>query len=89
MAARNHLGASTFRKEMYLTITEARLHLIAREFEESAIVAKNALQYARKSHSQQGIGELRKLHAMLGELAPMNPHICNLGIELGIFPRKK
>ncbi len=89
MAARNHLGASTFRKEMYLTITEARLHLIAREFEESAIVAKNALQYARKSHSQQGIGEVRKLHAMLVELAPMNPHICNLGIELGIFPRKK
>ena len=85
MAARNHLESSTFRKEMYLSITEARAYLIAREFEESAKIAKRAIQFARKSHSQQGIGEVRKLYTMLNELAPKNPYVCNLGVESGIF----
>lgn len=85
-AARNHLESSGKRKEMYLSITEARLYLVAREFEESAITAKIALDFAHKAHSQQGIEEIKQMYAMLHQLDPKNPRIANLGVELGVFP---
>lgn len=85
-AARNHLESSSKRKEMYLAITEARIYLVAKEFEESAITAKRALDFARKSHSQQGIEEIKQVYSMLYQLEPKNPYIANLGVELGIFP---
>jgi len=68
-----------------LTLTEARLHLIAKEFEESAKAAKEALKLARKKHSARSVGEVRTLYTMLNELAPVNPYVRNLGIELEIF----
>ena len=71
---------------MYLSITEARIYLVARELEESAIMAKRALDFAHKAHSQQGIEEIKQIYAMLHQLEPKNPHIANLGVELGIFP---
>lgn len=86
MAARNHLESSSKRKEMYLSITEARIYLVAREFEESAITAKRALDFARKAHSQQGIEEIKQIYSALYQLELKNPHVANLGVELGIFP---
>jgi hypothetical protein len=71
---------------MNLSITEAKVYLIDREFEESAKIAKIALQFARKSHSQQGMEEVKHLYAMLYQVAPTNPYIANLGVELKIFP---
>lgn len=66
-------------------LTEARLYLIMREFEESAKAAKRALQLARQKHSAQGGEEVRQLYTMLTAFVPKNPHVCNLGIELGIY----
>jgi DNA-binding XRE family transcriptional regulator len=85
-AARKHVEVGSMRKEMYLSLTEACIFLGAREYEESAKEAKIALQFARASHSQQGIGEVKQLYTMLFQLAPKNPYIANLGVELGIFP---
>lgn len=68
-----------------LTLTEARLYLLAREFEESAKTAKRALNLARKKHSVRNVGEVRTLYTMLNELAPVNPYVRNLGIELEIY----
>ena len=86
MAARNHLESSSKRKEMYLSITEAKIYLVAREFEESAITTKRALEFARKAHSQQGIEEIKQIYLILHQLEPKNPYIANLGVELEIFP---
>jgi hypothetical protein len=84
--ARKNLESSGRRKEMYLSLTEARIHLVAREFKESAIIGKQALEFARQAHSQQGIEEIKQLHAMLYQLMPKNPYVAHLGVELGIFP---
>ena len=86
MAARKNVETSSARKEMYLTITEARILLIGREYEECAKVAKIALQFARKSHSQQGIDEVKQIYALLTQLLDKNPYVANLGVELNIFP---
>jgi len=86
MAARKNLETSSPRKEMYLAITEARILLIGREYEECAKVAKLALQFARKSHSQQGIDEIKQIHAILTQLVDKNPYVANLGVELNVFP---
>lgn len=86
MTARKHIGTSSVRKEMYLSITEARILLVSKEFEECAKMAKIALQFARQSHSQQGIEEVKQLYEMLDRLAPKNPYIAHLGVELQIFP---
>jgi DNA-binding XRE family transcriptional regulator/predicted transcriptional regulator len=86
ITARKHLESTGKRKEMYLSITEARIHLVAREFEECARVAKQALQSARKAHSQQGIEEIKQIYAILHQLDARNPHVAHLGVELGIFP---
>jgi DNA-binding XRE family transcriptional regulator len=84
--ARKHLEPGSSTGEMNLSITEAKVYLIDREFEESAKIAKIALQFARKSHSQQGMEEVKQLYAMLHQVAPTNPYIANLGVELKIFP---
>jgi transcriptional regulator with XRE-family HTH domain len=72
---------------MDFSITESRLLLIEREYEESAKLAKNALNIAKEAHSQQGEKQVREIYLTLNALAPDNPYVCNLGIELGIFPR--
>lgn len=86
LAARKHLEPGSSTGEMYLSITEARVYLVGREFEESAKMAKIALQFARKSHSQQGVEEVKQIYAVLYQLDPKNPYIANLGVELNIFP---
>lgn len=88
IAAEKHLHFKTdsFTKEMDLSITEAKIYLIAREYEESAKTAKVALQFAQKSYSQQGVEEVKQLYAILNQLVPMNPYIANLDVELSIFP---
>ena len=86
MAARKSLETSSARKEMYLAITEARILLVGREYEECARMAKIALQYARSSHSQQGIDEVEQIYLMLSQLVEKNPYVANLGVELNLFP---
>jgi DNA-binding XRE family transcriptional regulator len=84
--ARKHLEAGSTTREMYLSITEARAYLIAREYEECARIATTALQFARKAHSKQGMEEIKRIYTMVSQLAPKNPYIAHLGVELGIFP---
>jgi hypothetical protein len=86
IAAKKHLEADSFTKEMYLSITEAKMYLVAREYEECAKIAKIALQFAHKSHSQQGREEVTQLYTILRQFVPMNPYVANLGVELRIFP---
>ncbi len=86
MAARKYVEVSSARKETYLSITEARIHLISKEYEECAKLAKLAIQFARKSNSQQLIEEVQQIYMLLYQLAPKNPYVANLGVELGIFP---
>lgn len=86
MAARKNLETSTARKEMYLAITEARILLVGREYEQCAKEAKVALQFARKSHSQQGIDEVKQIYILLSQLVDKNPYVANLGVELNVFP---
>ena len=49
---------------------------------------KVALQFARKSHSQQGIDEVKQIYVLLSQLVDKNPYVTNLGVELSIFPRQ-
>lgn len=84
-AARKHLGSVQPTSLMDYTITEARLLLVEREYEQSARIAKNALGYAHTSNSSQGIREIGKIQTLLSQLAPQNPYVCNLGVELGRF----
>jgi DNA-binding XRE family transcriptional regulator len=80
--AKTHMAP---RASMDYAITQARVYLIGKEFEQSAREAKSALQLARAAHSQKGIGQVRTIFDMLNKLAPENPHVLNLGIELGTF----
>ncbi len=88
-AARKHLEAINCTctpdttLAMDCTLTEARLLLTGKEFEESAKVAKIALSVARAAHSTKGVNEAGKIHTVLSKLAPKNPYVCNLGVELG------
>jgi transcriptional regulator with XRE-family HTH domain len=84
--AKKHLETSGFTREMYLTITEAKIYLIKKEYEQCAKTAKIALQFAHQSHSKQGIEEIKQLYRVLHQLEPRNPYIANLGVELKIFP---
>lgn len=86
--ARKHLEAQGNRSSMYLSITEAKAYIIDREIEESAKIAKIALQLAQKVHSYQGIEEIKQLYIILNQLTPKNPYVANLGVTLGVFPTR-
>jgi DNA-binding XRE family transcriptional regulator len=92
-AAKKHIDANKSTGDistgkMNLSITEARLYLIAREYEESAKLASTALQFAHKAHSKQGTEEIKKIYSLLYQLAPKNPYVAHLGITLGVFPTR-
>lgn len=84
-SAKSHLDLGRNTRVMDYMLTEARIYLIGREFEESARTGKQALQIARRANSQKGWGDVKKLYEMLKELAPTNPYVRNLGVELGIY----
>ncbi len=87
-SARKHLEAANGTRPtriMDSTITEARLLLMGKEYEESAKLVKTALTIARLINSAKGINEVEKIYTMLHQLAPKNPYVCNLGVELGKF----
>jgi transcriptional regulator with XRE-family HTH domain len=86
-AARKYLNPTLDTNQVDLSITEAKCYLVMREYEQSAQTAKLALQFARQSLSKQRIEEIKKLYALLSQLAPTNPYIANLGVELNIFPQ--
>ena len=83
--AKKHLEAVHKTSLMDYAITEARLLLVEREYEQSAKVAKKALIYAHASNSAKGVSEVGKIHTILSELAPKDPYVCNVGVELGRF----
>jgi DNA-binding XRE family transcriptional regulator len=88
LAAKKHLDSGQPGRATSLmdyAITEARLLLIEREYEQSAKIAKNALGSANASHSAKGVSEVGEIHTILSQLAPQNPYVCNLGVELGRF----
>ena len=72
-------------KKMDFSVTEAKLFIIGKEFEEGARTAKKALQFARLANSYERITEVKKLYFILNSLVPTNPYVRNLGVELGIF----
>lgn len=83
IAARKHLDKANGTLAMDCAITEARLLLTGKEYEESAKVAKTALTIACLANSSKGVNEIGKIHTVLRQLAPKNPYVCNLGIGLG------
>jgi len=85
--ARKHLEIGSSTQEMCLSITEAKIYLIEREYEACARTAKIALQFARTSYSQQGMEEIKQIYAIVSQLAPKNPYVANLGVELETFPK--
>jgi transcriptional regulator with XRE-family HTH domain len=84
-AAKKHLNPTRHTEMMNYTLTEARVLLIEKELEESARLAKDALKFAQTSHSKQGIKEVTSIYTMLKALAPMDPYVYNLGVELGLY----
>ena len=80
--AKTHMAP---RARMDYAITQARVYLIGKEFEESAREAKSALQLARATHSQKGIEHVRTIFTMLNTLVPENPYVLHLEVELGTF----
>jgi len=87
-AAKKHLGSlqpTLTTGHMNFAITEARLLLVEKEYEQSAKLAKKALIAACASNSAKGVREVGEIHTILNELAPQNPYVCNLGVELGRF----
>jgi hypothetical protein len=88
MTARKHMNPSSNTNMMDCTITEARLLTVEREYEEAAKSAKTALHIARMINSTKGVNEVGKIYALLSQLAPKNPYVCNLGVELERRSRK-
>ncbi|HJT59974.1 MAG TPA: hypothetical protein VJ761_25925, partial [Ktedonobacteraceae bacterium] len=72
-------------KKLDFSLTEVRLFILARELEEAAKTAKKALQFAQFAYSQEGVKEVTQLYTILNSLAPQNPYVRNLGIELNLF----
>ncbi len=84
--AKTHMAArdtGKYDRAMDYALTQARVYLVGKEFEESAKEVKSALQLAGAAHSQKGIEQVRTLYNILNKLVPQNPHVLNLGIELG------
>jgi len=69
----------------YYFMTEAQLYLADHDLEGSAQSAKAALKMARDMHSRQVEAEVRTHYKRLDEKNPRNPHVRNLGLELGIY----
>ncbi|TMC15778.1 MAG: hypothetical protein E6J34_21060 [Chloroflexi bacterium] len=67
-------------------VTEARLLLLGKEYEQSAKVAQTALDLAKAAHSKKGEQDIRRIYMMLRELVERNPYVANLAVELNIFP---
>ncbi len=71
--------------KMYFFASEARLYLAQNDLERSADLALEALQAARDSRSNRGERQVRELFLELRRCDTVNPHVCRLGVELGIF----
>ncbi|QBD81179.1 hypothetical protein EPA93_36480 [Ktedonosporobacter rubrisoli] len=70
----------------YYYMTEARLYLADHDIEGSAQAGKAALAVARAMHSKMEERNAAKLYTDLYKLAPDNPYVHNLGLQLGLFP---
>ena len=69
----------------YYYMTQAHLELADHDIEASAQLGKEALKTARVMHSRMEEENVRSLYYTLHEVAPNNPYVCNLGVELDIF----
>ncbi len=83
--ARENLSSGFVGWEKNFYVTEARLYLLERDFENSAQTAKKALKLASVLHSQKVKDEVTELYGLLKTLDAENPYVRNLGIELGIY----
>lgn len=70
---------------MNFLLTEASLYKAEHDLERSAHVANEALQAARGANSQKGEDQVKDIYTELIALDKRNPHIDNLGVQLGIF----
>jgi hypothetical protein len=69
----------------YYFLTEADLYLADHDIEASATAGKEALRVATAMHSQMGQTQVKQVYTSLNTIAPHNPYVRNLGIELGVF----
>jgi len=76
-------GFVGWEKNFYMT--EAKLYLLERDFENSAQTAKKALKLAHVLHSQKVKDEVTDVYGLLKILDMENPYVRNLGVELGIY----
>ena len=83
--ARENLSSGFVGWEKNFYVTEARLYLLERDFENSAQTAKKALKLASVLHSQKVKDEVIDIYHLLKTLNSENPYIRNLGVELGIY----
>ena len=70
---------------LYFHLTEARLSEAQREAEQSAQSGIEALKGARAGNSKRKEDAIIALYQDLRQLAPNNPYVCNLGVQLGMF----
>jgi DNA-binding XRE family transcriptional regulator len=84
-SAKKHFGLSVPKREMDISISEARLLLVSGDIKNAGKSAKRALICARTAKSLIGVEEVTKLYKCLTILEPKNPYVCNLGVELGIY----
>jgi len=69
----------------YYYMTEARLNLEDHDLEGSAQSGIEALRIARTMHSRMEEENAKSLYYKLSKLAPNNPYVSRLGVELHIF----
>jgi tetratricopeptide (TPR) repeat protein len=71
--------------KVYFHLTEARAYLAQHDIEASACAGKEALKAARLVNSERAINEIKELYVQLKATGSVNPHVDNLGLELGLI----
>lgn len=71
--------------KVFFHLTEARIFEAKRELQGSAEVGLSALNVAKNMHSKKREPQIQALYYDLLNIDPRNPHVHNLGAELGIF----
>lgn len=85
IAARKTLNADLLIWHANLDITEARLYYAQGDIEASSSMALEAYKVARVIQSPKEVEEIKGLWYALNERDASNPHICNLGLTLGLI----
>ena len=81
--AKKHLNTGQPSSVMHYSITESKMLLLGKELEDSAKIAIDALDIARRVHSLQGYRNIEEIYQVLTSLEPHSPYIRHLGVKLG------